>query len=826
MGMGMGVIQWEVAMNRTFRSLFVLLISAAACGQAELLEDALAGPLKDTPEVIFCTRSRYNDGHWYANIGYYCDDNNKKAYAGNGQPDAGVLYRYNLRTREKAVILDAKGGSVRDPHVDYDGHTILLSYRPAGTDFYHLYEMQSDGTGLRRLTDGPWDDYEPCRLPDGDIMFVTTRCKRWVSCWYTQIGTLHRCKPDGSGITCVSANIEHDNTPAVLPDGRILYMRWEYIDRSQVEYHHLWTMNPDGTGVNVFYGNMRSWIVMIDAQPIPGTQEVLASFSPGHGANEHAGYATIVSQNQGPDNLEAAERLKHKGMIRDPLPITQDLFIMAKDKTVVLLTRDSKEQVIYTDPTTPVHEPRILRPRSREPVIPSRVRPESSNGQFVLVDVYQGRNMEGVKRGDVKKLLIVEPLPKPVNFSGGMDLTSFSGSFNLERVLGTVPVEEDGSASFMAPAGRPLFFVSLDANDMSVKRMQSFANLMPGETFTCIGCHEERSGAADARRTDNTLLALKRPPSVIQRFEGIPDVLDFQRDVQPVLNRHCVCCHNPQKRAGNLNLVAAQSPRFSNAYIALLTRNEVVDGRNGLGNQPPRSIGSAASPLLKRLSGGHHDAKATPEEWRTVWLWVESAAPFGGSYAALRNTVDQGYYGHAGNKFFGECRDVFKRRCYECHKNTADRNVTGFPFNWGLRRDKERQLAGRPTGSHERIILPNDPARMFDSALLVNYTQPDCSSILLAPLAKESGGYGRCARTVFKDKNDPDYKKLIASIESGKSLYDARPPWGTPGWQPNAQYVREMKRFGILPETFDLTKDTLDPFATDQAYWRSLWPHP
>ncbi len=813
-------------MKKYVRVLVAVMAAVLSDVRADLLDDALTGPLKETPEIVFCTRTRYNDPHWYANIGYYCDDAGKKAYAGNGQPDTGVLYRYNLRTRAKTVLLDAKGGSVRDPYVDYDGHTLLFSFRPAGTDFYHLYQMQSDGTALRQLTDGPWDDFEPCRLPDGDIIFVSTRCKRWVSCWYTQVGTLYRCRPDGAGITALSSNIEQDNTPAVMPDGRILYMRWEYIDRSQVEYHALWTMNPDGTGVSVFYGNMRSYTVMIDAQAVPGTQEVIASFSPGHGANEHAGFATLVSPLAGPDALPSARRLSEKGRIRDPQALTQDLFLMAREKQVLLMARDGKEQPVYTDPDVAVHEPRVLRARPREPVIPSRVNPAAATGRFVVVDVYAGRNMEGVRKGDVKKLLVLEPLPKPVNFSGGMDLTSFSGSFNLERVLGTVPVEADGSASFIAPAGRPLFFVSLDANDMSVKRMQSFANLMPGETFTCIGCHEERASAAGADRREGALLALQRPPSVIRRFEGLPDVLDFQRDVQPVLDRHCTTCHNPQKRAGNLNLAAAQAPRFSNAYIALVTRREFMDGRNGLGNQPPRTIGSAASPLLSRLSGGHKEVKASPEEWRTVWLWIESAAPYAGSYAALRNSEDQNYYGHAGNKLFGECRDVFKRRCFECHKNTAERNVTGFPFDWALRRAKEAKQLGRPTGSHERIVFTNDVARMFDAALLANYTRPECSVILLAPLAKEAGGYGRCGRAVFKDKNDPDYKKLLASVQSGKALYDARPPWGTPGWKPNPQYVREMKRFGLLPGTFDLAKDTLDPFAMDQAYWRSLWPQP
>ena len=804
--------------------LFFLLLSPVL--RADLTGDALNGVLKTSHDLVFCTRARYTDGHWYANIGYYCDNTDKKAYAGNGAPDCGALYRYDLATRKKTQLFDAKGGSVRDPHVDYDGHTILFSHRPSGTDHYHLYQIQADGTGLRQITDGPWDDFEPCRLPDGDIAFVSTRCKRWVSCWYTQVATLHRCKPDGSGIVCISANIEHDNTPAVMSDGRLLYTRWEYVDRSQVEYHALWTMNPDGTGVNVFYGNMHSWTVMIDALPVPGTQEVLASFSPGHGINEHAGFATLVSPLNGPDDLSAANRLSEKGRIRDPLPLSKDLFVMARDKTLLLMTRTGKEQVFYTDPDLPVHEPRLLRPRPREPVIPSKVNTASDTGRFVLADVYAGRNMEGVKRGDIKKLLILEPLSKPVNFSGGMDLISFSGSFNLERVLGTVPVEEDGSASFIAPANRPLFFVSLDANDLSVKRMQSFANLMPGETFTCIGCHEERNTAAAADRREGALLALRRPPSVIRKFDGHPDVFDFQRDIQPILDRRCVTCHNPRKRAGDLNLVAAQTPRFSNAYMALVTRREFADGRNGLGNQPARTIGSSASPLLTRLSGGHHDVKATSNEWRTVWLWIEAGAPYAGSYAALRNTEEQGYYGHAGNKIFGECRDVFRRRCYTCHRNTADRNVSGFPFDWGLRRKKEKPLIGHPTGSHERIILPNDPARRYDASALVNYTRPEDSGILLAPLARAAGGCGRCGKPVFADTQDPDYRRLLASIESGKKLYEARPPWGTPGWKPNPQYIREMKRFGILPAAFDPASGTLDPFATDQAYWRSLIPAP
>ena len=138
----------------------------------------------------------------------------------------------------------------------------------------------------KQLTFGEFDDYEPCYLPDGGIVFVSTRCQCWVSCWKTQVGVLYRCDGDGRNIQRLSHNIEHDNTPWVLPDGRVMYMRWEYVDRSRVSFHHLWTANPDGTGQMVYYGNMHPGTLMIDAKPIPRSEKVVAIFSPNHGRRE------------------------------------------------------------------------------------------------------------------------------------------------------------------------------------------------------------------------------------------------------------------------------------------------------------------------------------------------------------------------------------------------------------------------------------------------------------------------------------------------------------------------------------------------------------
>lgn len=824
----------ETAMIRQITILSCVMTIAGLVMAAEqqkpvkprVFQQALEGPLKNVEDIIFCTRSRYDDGHWYANIGYYCDDENHKAYAGNGKPDDGKLYKMNLRSKALTVLLDAQGGSVRDPQLHYDGKKILFSYRKANTDFYHLYEINTDGSGLKQLTSGEFDDYEPIYLPDGDIVFVTTRCKRWVNCWYTQVGAIYRCDANGRNIYQLSPNTEHDNTPWLLPDGRIIYMRWEYVDRSQVEYHHLWTMNPDGTGQTVYYGNMYSWIVMLDAKPIPGTQKIVASFSPGHGINEHNGVATIVSPEMGPDHLASAIPLHKGAKTRDPYPLSENCFLMAQGKEIIIMDGNGNEESIYKHPGEGgVHEPRPVMSRSREPIIPKRTNSKEACGFMVLTDVYRGRNMAGVKRGDIKKLLVLESLPKPVNFSGGMDLISWLGTFTLERILGTVPVEEDGSAFFEVPANRQLFFVALDEKDMSVKRMSSWCNAMPGESISCVGCHDSRVEAPKNRAQQGKLLAVSRLPSGIEPFTGLPDVVDFNRYVQPILNRHCIKCHDHGNRKGGMILAGDCGPAWSHSYFSLFAHRQVADGANGLGNRPPRTIGTSASALMKKIDGSHHDAKLTPQEWRTIWLWIESGAPYIGTYAGIRNTEQQQSNGVASGSVLGGKRNLINRRCGSCHKATPekdDNNTMSLPYDPELARKNDKKKLERQTGAYERIVEENDPVARRGWDILVNFSRPELSPLLLGPLAKSAGGYGTCG-DVFKDRNDPDYKELLNALVKARTLYEEGKTYGSPTFKPNRQYIREMKKYGVLPQSFDITKNEIDVFQTDQKYWKSFW---
>ncbi len=788
-----------------------------------VLEKALTGPLANVEELIFATRMAYDDSHWYANIGYYCEDENKKAYAGNGAPGVGKLYRLNIRSGETSVVFDAKGGGVRDPQVHYDAAKILFSHREAGAEHYHLYEINVDGSALRQITFGPYDDFEATYLPDGDIIFVSTRCKRWVNCWMTQVATMFRCDGDGKNIRQVSGNTEHDNTPWVMPDGRILYTRWEYVDRSQVDYHHLWTMNPDGSSQAVYYGNMHRGTVMIDAKPIPGTGKVAAVFSPGHGRNEHRGPMAIVHARQGPDEASAAHIPLRKMHIQDPYPLSEDCFLVAQDQHIHVMDGQGNKDVLYRNTCEgALHEPRPVMRRERERVIPSRVHADRPVGELALMDVYMGRNMAGVQRGDIKKLLVLELLPKPVNFSGGPDLLTWLGTFTLQRVVGTVPVEADGSAYFEVPANRSLFFVALDENDLSVKRMQSFMSVVPGERLSCVGCHEQRSGSPLNPGRD-AVLATQRPPSAIETFDGFPDVIDFHRDIQPVLDRNCVGCHNFEQHEGHMSLAGDLGATFSHSYYALYAKLQVADGRNGLGNQPPRSIGSSASALMKKIDGSHHDVEVSAHDRRMLWLWLESGATYAGTYAALRSPAQRAQ--PQPGTVFGSQKAVLKRRCGECHTLDNGHDGAGMALPFWPDPKERRKAFDRPTANHERLVIPNDPLARFSIHILVNLSRPEKSPLLLGPLARDAGGFGSCG-TVFENKEDPDYQSILAAITACKAAGDAKPRFGTQAFRPNRQYIREMKAYGILPASFDAGTDPIDPFETDQAYWESLWYQP
>jgi hypothetical protein len=468
------------------------------------------------------------------------------------------------------------------------------------------------------------------------------------------------------------------------------------------------------------------------------------------------------------------------------------------------------------------HEPRPIMKRQRERIIQPRINLAKPAGYLLLDDVNHGRNMEGVKEGEIKKLLVLETLPMPVHYTGGMEPISYGGTFTLERILGTVPIEPDGSAYFEVPAMRSIFFVALDENDISVKRMQSFTSVQPGEMTSCIGCHEHRTETP--KYLGNRMMAIRHAPAKIQPISDVPDVLDFPRDIQPILDRHCNNCHDyDNHKGGRVVLSGDRGPMFSHSYFTFTARSQVADGRNKpVSNYRPRALGSSASPLMNKLDERHYGVKLAPLERKTIRLWIDSGAAYPGTYAALGT----GMIGHYTENQL-ERADVewpstkasmaaLKRRCGDCHVN---------------------HLALPMSASHEHVrppwelMEPDDPRRRISRHLLYNLTRPEKSMLLLAPLATDAGGWGLCRKpgttepAVFITTSEPDYQVVLLAITEAKKHLDSIKRFDMPGFKPRIDWVREMKRYSILPA--DVTCDKpIDVYATEKAYWESLWYAP
>ncbi len=778
---------------------------AATAQQApDALKDAVARLAAETArEVVYVERfggsALPGDDHWYANFGYYSVSTQVKAYR-----DGARLCKLNLTTRQRTVLLDDPLGTIRDPCVHYDAQRLVFSYRKGGSANFHLYRLILDGTGLTQLTDGRYDDIEPAWLPDDSLVFCSSRAKRYVQCWLTQVATLHRCDADGRNIRTISANVEQDNTPWPLPDGRILFMRWEYVDRSQVHYHHLWTCNPDGTGHAVYFGNYHPGGVYIDAKPIPGSDKVVFINSPGHGQREHYGHVATVSPANGPDDLGALRNLTPGADFADPWAFSEDLFMAASHKDLVFLNAAGERLTAFTASEN-IHEPRPVLRRPREKLLPLRTDATQATGTLFLQNVYAGRNMAGVKPGEIKRLLLLESLPLPVHYAGGMEPISAGGTFTIERLLGTVPVDEDGSACFTVPANRPFLAVALDANDVAVKRMHSFFSVAPGETLGCVGCHEPRtqsppSAAAPPR-------APQRAPDTPAPVAGVPAIYDFPRDIQPLLTRHCTACHNTETRAGRVSLEADRGPLWLHSYVYLSWLNQLGDNRNQpRSNFAPRAIGDAASGLMKKIEGGHHDVRLSPSETRLVRFWLHAGAPYCGTTAAVGSGMIGSYTQHGA-------------RLNDRHLPTS---------NW-----INEVIGAKCAGCHNerKAWLPPFVSDGYRRETFFNLTRPHKSLLLLAPLPKEHGGSasmpgpGGKPIIVFKDRSDWEYHKLLAAITDVADLLRSYTSFEMTDFKPRPSWIREMKRHGILPAGYR-RGEPIDVYETDRRYFESLWHYP
>ena len=512
-----------------------------------------------------------------------------------------------------------KAGSYWRADLRFDATGVVFCFKPHDEKSFHLYEVGLDpGAPGRQLTSGDYDDVDPIYLPDGHILFTTTRGNTYVRCGpYIYSYVLARCGADPGApgdIYLISRNSEPDFVPALLSDGRVIYSRWEYSDKDQNRVQSLWTTNQDGTSTAAFWGNQSVWPDhTAEPRPIPGSRRVMFSgvghhdwftgsigiIDPDRGTDYPHGLTRVTwdlpwaEVGAGPAERPEAADYHSAGRYtsyKTPYPLSERDFLVSarggdgggKFRLYLMDVRGNRE-LIYEGAHNVWHampvRPRAVPPRQADMVAwpgTGKERKPLQAGLFYNTDVYRG--VGGLPRGCVKYLRVFQQDAK--TYSTWAKTFVFSGpaisavqTEAVKRIVSTVPVEADGSVYFEVPAGRALFFQLLDEHGRALHTMRSFVGLLPGERRGCVGCHELQLAATPPNRPAR---ALRRPPTPVSPPPWGSESIGYERFVQPLLDRHCGKCHQgdgPGRKKLDLTLRPSQGQfrgHFKQPYLTLV----------------------------------------------------------------------------------------------------------------------------------------------------------------------------------------------------------------------------------------------------------------
>jgi formylglycine-generating enzyme required for sulfatase activity len=550
------------------------------------------------------------------------------------------------------------GSFVGDIDLHFDTDKMLFSSVDADGR-WQVFEMNADGSGLRQVTPGTHrdiDSFDPMYLPDGRILYVSTAGFQGVPCVQggAPVGNLHIMNPDGSGIRRLTFEQDHDWHPTLLSNGRVMYTRWEYTDTPHYYTRVLMSMNPDGTGQVAHYGSNSYWpTAMFFARPLPEKASQFVAVVSGHHGARRAGELYLFDVAKGrtstsgvmqriPNNTNGSLGLVKDQLVRriwprflHPYPITDKHFLVAMKPAVDahwgLYYVDVFDNIVLLreDEGFALMEPIPYRKTKRPPILADKVDLTKKTGIVHIQDIYSGDGLKGVPRGVVKRLRVFEYV---YGFRGFASWTKIGieGPWDVHRILGTVPVYEDGSASFVVPANRPIAFQPLDSKGRSLQMMRSWTSVMPGENIQCAGCHEDQNSTIELKNT----VAVTAEPAHITPWYGPARGFSFAREVQPVLDRYCVGCHDgTQQDVSDLTGGASgHKGGFSRSYIALepYVRRTGCEGNYQL--LPPLNFHASTSELIQMLEKGHKNVSLDEESWERLYTWIDLNVPFYGTW--------------------------------------------------------------------------------------------------------------------------------------------------------------------------------------------------
>ncbi len=654
---------------------------------------AFSNPLLDFDNLLFLKRHR-------ATFNHMCD----QYYGVNARPGGGLFKLATPFGNESATtdILSASvvksgrltgqtlaGGSFLSPDLSWDGQQILFAYTECAEDTahqfhtdatrghwnqgrsFHLFKAHVDGSGLTQLTDGTWNDFDPCWMPDSRVAFISERRGGYLRCGRVcPTYTLYDMASDGADLRCLSPHETNEWNPSVTHDGKIIYTRWDYVDRHGCVAHHPWITTPDGRDSRAVHGNFsprKSRADMeLDIRAIPGSHKYVATAAPHHG--QAFGSIIVVDPRVKDDDgmapvkrvtpeVEFPESQGGAQVYGTPWPLSETYFLCAYDGRmkpeqgrqgneelvgnygIYLVDAFGNRELLFRDPEISCQNPIPMRARVAPPVIPSPL-PGDPNAQatVALVNVYESQTPwpEGAK---IAALRVYQVIPMSVP-SGeppheiGMRLPGEEGADSVilaRYVLGTTPVESDGSALFIVPPNVELFFQALDEHGLAIQSMRSSTYLKPGERLSCNGCHEQKSAAPAI--ANNKPIALQRAALPLTPDVDGTNPFSYPRLVQPVLDSKCVKCHQENETAPRLDgeVMADGAKIWTASYHSLAPEFGFWQYGNPHRTTPGK-FGARASRLYALLTEGHYGVALSDEELHRLTVWLDSCSVFYGVY--------------------------------------------------------------------------------------------------------------------------------------------------------------------------------------------------
>ncbi|MBN1577775.1 MAG: hypothetical protein JW913_14540 [Chitinispirillaceae bacterium] len=660
-------------------------------------------PYPELETIMFCRH------HNFGNIvvGYHDNVDAKNADQEWSSNSGLCLLNFKNYYSQFKEILTKKDAVIRDPCISFDAKKVVfaMSGSSKGTG-YRLYEMEiDDPSKIKQLTENPAGlvvaDFEPCYLPNGDIMFTSTRNFGLLDCSNNPTTNMFLMNGEGKYIRQIGFDQVHTFYPVLRPDGTVLYTRWEYNDRDVRNAMGLFQMNPDGCRQTEIFGNQTSWpMTLIHGRPIPFADGKFIAVASGHHGT-YSGEVCIVDATSYTNGTKGVKMIAPvrptKPRVQDgtfqyggvrryfayPNPLSEDWFLVSyrssengRFKLYLMDTTGNRELLAWSDQS--LSQAVLVAPwktiwRS-DPVSPAEQADyNDSMGECTMQDVYYGAGMEGVKKeSGVAKSLRVVALQYRVQGSSGygsvygsgpsgiftpavfVPVSLYGGSWEAKEVLGKAKIYEDGSAAFKVPARRPFYFQVLDSNGCCIATMRSWATLMPGETFACVGCHESK---------------LEAPPSGGNPMAGTPKKLDtplgienkpfdYGKLVQPILDKHCTKCHKSGHASGfdlSGDLVSSSGggKSWTRSYISLMKGIGASNSNKAINivtifsqpeQKPPYSFGSTKSGMIKNILSGHKDVKLSATETEIIACWIDLAAPHAGTYSSYMSSSDASGY--------------------------------------------------------------------------------------------------------------------------------------------------------------------------------------